>query len=43
MDEKKIHIFYINKIKNLDYAECCCDNLKPLKRLPQSWCYVEVD
>ena len=23
------------------YHECCCNNLKPLKRPPQSWCYVE--
>ena len=23
------------------YHECCCDNIKPLKRPPQSWCYVE--
>lgn len=23
------------------YYECCCNNLKPLKRPPQSWCYVE--
>ena len=22
------------------YHECCCNNLKPLKRPPQSWCYV---
>lgn len=22
------------------YEECCCNNLKPLKRPPQSWCYV---
>ena len=20
---------------------CCCNNLRPLKRPPQSWCYVE--
>ncbi len=25
------------------YEECCCNNLKPLKRPPQSWCYVEND
>lgn len=23
------------------YHECCCNNLKPLKRPPQSWCYAE--
>jgi predicted transcriptional regulator len=23
------------------YEECGCDNLRPLKRPPQSWCYVE--
>ena len=23
------------------YHECCCNNLKPLERPPQSWCYVE--
>lgn len=23
------------------YHECCCNNLKPLKRPPQSWCYCE--
>jgi hypothetical protein len=23
------------------YHECCCNNLKPLKRPPQSWCYVK--
>lgn len=24
------------------YEECCCDGLKPIKRPPQSWCYVVV-
>lgn len=24
------------------YEECCCDNFRPLKRPPQSWCYVEA-
>ncbi len=24
------------------YEECCCNNLKPITRPPQSWCYVEV-
>jgi predicted transcriptional regulator len=23
------------------YHECCCNNMKPLKRPPQSWCYIE--
>lgn len=23
------------------YEECGCDNLRPIKRPPQSWCYVE--
>ena len=25
------------------YHGCGCDNLKPLKRPPQSWCYVESE
>jgi predicted transcriptional regulator len=25
------------------YHECCCNNLKPLKRPPQSWCYVKSE
>lgn len=23
------------------YEECCCNNSRPLKRPPQSWCYAE--
>lgn len=37
----KCEYSYTENTENGSYAECCCNNLKPLKRPPQSWCYVE--
>ena len=37
----KCEYSYTENTENGSYAECCCGNLKPLKRPPQSWCYVE--
>lgn len=33
--------YYSENTESGSYEECCCDNLRPLKRPPQSWCYVE--
>ena len=32
---------YSENTESGSYSECCCNNLKPLKRPPQSWRYVE--
>ena len=39
----KCEYFYFENTESGSYEECCCDNVKPLKRPPQSWCYVEGD
>ena len=33
--------YYSENTESGSYEECCCDNLRPIKRPPQSWCYVE--
>lgn len=34
--------YYIESNESIGtYEECLCDNSRPLKRPPQSWCYVE--
>ena len=37
----KCEYSYTENTENGSYAECCCNNLKPIARAPQSWCYVE--
>ena len=37
----KCEYYYREDYEDGVYEECCCNNLKPLKRPPQSWCYVE--
>ena len=39
----KCEYSYTENTESGSYAECCCNNLKPLKRPPQSWCYVESE
>lgn len=38
--DKCVYYFY-ESTEDGAYDECCCNNLKPLTRPPQSWCYVE--
>ena len=38
----KCEYSYTENTESGSYAECCCNNLKPLTRPPQSWCYVEA-
>ena len=33
--------YYSENTESGSYEECCCDNLRPITRPPQSWCYVE--
>jgi predicted transcriptional regulator len=37
----KCGYYYYENTEDGAYDECCCNNLKPLERPPQSWCYVE--
>ena len=35
--------YYLENSESGRYEECCCDNLRPLKRPFESWGYVEVE
>lgn len=35
--------YYYENTEGGSYEECCCDNLIPITRPPQSWCYVESE
>ena len=33
--------YYLESTEDGRYEECLCNNIKPLKKAPQDWCYVE--